>query len=345
MPSCRPEIVFSNSACSTFLSCMRKYYYRYIKKCVALETRDVLSFGSVMHGGMELFYGSYADDERLLAHIDSQFPDAPDSDSRRHLWHHARALTQAYVDYYDHGDLGGYNIQCEVPLLEPIIPRRGARKIHSARFTGQIDMVLSAKNAGEYPISIVEHKTSGRIDGAYISKLWEAPQTILYQHFLSQSTKKEVTHVTYNLMQTRLAVKQAVGESEAEFAERYEQAMANNKSGKTSVRRKEPETDAEFEARLLDLYRQPGTFQRQEILTDKHQREQVVDELVNTIKVCRHVMHTGQWLRNRAQCRWGYSECEYLAACNARDTEEEEAILTSNYRYEAPHSEVRFNRA
>ena len=70
--------VLTYSALNTFRNCPRKYKHRYVDSLRPRERPEALSFGSIIHGAIELWYQSPADDDRLwtvLDYIDQQFPE------------------------------------------------------------------------------------------------------------------------------------------------------------------------------------------------------------------------------------------------------------------------------
>ena len=74
------------SALNTFRNCPRKYKHRYVDFLRPREKAEALSFGSVIHGAIELWYRSADDPNRLwtvLDYIDQQFPLRIGDDRRR----------------------------------------------------------------------------------------------------------------------------------------------------------------------------------------------------------------------------------------------------------------------
>ena len=55
------------------------------------------------------------------------------------------------------------------------------------------------------------------------------------------------------------------GETEAEFEARRARLIAGSKTGTTRARRKRPESDEAFQARLAEKYAEPGMFHRERL--------------------------------------------------------------------------------
>ncbi len=89
------------SALNTFRNCPRKYKHRYVDFLRPRERPEALSFGSVIHGAIELWYRSAVDDHRLwtvLDFIDQQFPERAGDEAQNAAWHLARAMITGYAE-------------------------------------------------------------------------------------------------------------------------------------------------------------------------------------------------------------------------------------------------------
>ena len=70
------KTLLTYSALNTFRNCPRKYKNRYLDKLRPRERAEALSFGSVIHTAIELWYRSPDTESRLpdvLAYIDDAF--------------------------------------------------------------------------------------------------------------------------------------------------------------------------------------------------------------------------------------------------------------------------------
>ncbi len=99
--------VLTYSALNTFRNCPRKYKHRYLDCLRPREKAESLSFGSVVHSAIELWYRSVGISDRLtsvLQHIDQQFSNRPGDEREKAHWHLARALMSGYAACYESED-------------------------------------------------------------------------------------------------------------------------------------------------------------------------------------------------------------------------------------------------
>ena len=93
--------VLTYSALNTFRNCPRKYKHRYVDFLRPREKAESLSFGSVIHGALELWYRLAADDTSrlgtVLDYIDQQFPLRAGDESQKAPWQLARAMFTGYA--------------------------------------------------------------------------------------------------------------------------------------------------------------------------------------------------------------------------------------------------------
>ena len=101
----------------------------------------------------------------------------------------------------------------------------------------------------EGDVTVVERKTASRVDKNYLDRL-ALDQQIAIQAYLAGTTQ-----VIYDVI-TKPPIRQSVGETEEQFVERKREAARKNKSGKSSIRRREPETIDEYSYRIAGWYRE-----------------------------------------------------------------------------------------
>src|SRR5688572_9489647 len=95
------------SALNTFRNCPRKYKLRYVDCLRPREKVETLSFGGVVHGGIELWYRLVGDADRLakvLAYVDAQFPSRIGDERAKAQWQLARAMLTGYATCYGSED-------------------------------------------------------------------------------------------------------------------------------------------------------------------------------------------------------------------------------------------------
>src|SRR5205823_2865866 len=136
-------------------------------------------------------------------------------------------------------------------------PETGAA---SRRFTlsGRVDGVVRA--GAEH--LIIEHKTASVLDAGYLERLWTDFQITLYAYYVEQVLGVRVNGVLYNVL-VKPRLQQGQGETEAEFEARRAALIAKSKTGTSSAKRRLPETDEEFQARLAEKFAEIGMFHRE----------------------------------------------------------------------------------
>jgi len=125
---------------------------------------------------------------------------------------------------------------------------------------------------------------------------------------------------------------------EEDFQMRRAELIAKSKSGKSTAKRRLPESDEEFRARLTEKYRDPAMFHREVLYlsrqdTDRTQRE--VWELSQQILAARR---RGFWSPNWDSCfHFGSRPCGYWALCRSNGN----PIVQDNlYTYASPNEEL-----
>jgi hypothetical protein len=298
----------SYSGISTFCNCRRAYCYRYIDNIEPIHVSDALSFGKAWHAvlaGMYIAKKTGYGAHMMLAH-------------EKIL--QLKAMLEGYKKLYNYDTEGTYGILgIELPFEIMIRPPHKGRAARGIRFRGFIDLVIERDDG----IWIMEHKTTSSIDGKYIDKLWHDLQIMLYAYAYQEMTGKKVKGIIYNIVQ-KSRLKQVKGESVEEFNARYTELCAKSKTGKSNAKRKMPETDDEFQERLIKQYSNADMFHREEILCDERRLKEVQSELWNIQKE----MKSNNYYKNRAQC-FVYNECPYFKICNSG---ENPIIIQNHYK-------------
>jgi hypothetical protein len=180
----------------------------------------------------------------------------------------------------------------EGPILNPAT---GASS-RSFRLAGKVDGIVRIDR--EY--FILEHKTASQIDSDYLERLWTDFQITLYAHYVEQTMGLPVTGILYNVL-VKARLQQSKGETEEEFEARRAELLAKSKTGRTAARRREPESDEDFQRRLAEKYADPAMFHRErlylsrerfDIRTQLHHLHQVDDrQPVQTLHLAGRLCH------------------------------------------------------
>jgi hypothetical protein len=324
--------VLTYSALNTFRNCPRKYKHRYIDCLRPREKPEAMSFGSVIHGAIELWYRSDSNDDRLssvLDYTDQQYPMHPGDDDQKAAWHLARAMITGYAARYQSEDFE--IVEVEKPFTGEIRNPDTGRASQTFVMAGKADAIVKRPD-GMY---LLEHKTASSVDANYLDKLWTDTQIALYSFYLRQ-LGYPIVGVIYNvLLKSRL--KQKVGESEAEYEARRAELAANNKSGRSTAKRQLPETDEEFQGRLAEWYARPEAFHREHIYLSEDRLAMLQEEVWEITQQYLDARRRGKWLLNTSNCFSFQRPCEYLPFCQSGFNPN---VADNLYEIIAPHEEL-----
>ncbi|MFM2094094.1 MAG: hypothetical protein RIS70_1218 [Planctomycetota bacterium] len=332
-PSPPDKSVLTYSALNTFRNCPRKYKHRYLDNLRPREKAESLSFGSVIHGALELWYRLPADDPNrlwtVLDSIDQQFPLRAGDETQKAPWHLARAMFTAYADRYADEDFE--IVEVEKPFTGEIRNPETGRASQTFQMAGKVDAIVRRPD-GMY---LLEHKTASSIDANYLDKLWTDTQIALYSFHLRQ-LGYPIVGVIYNvLLKSRL--QQKAGETEAEFEARRAELAAKNKSGKSTAKQQLPESDEEYQTRLAEWYARPEAFHREHIYLSEDRLAMLQDEVWEITQQYLDARRRGKWLLNTSSCFSYQRPCEYLPYCQSGFNPN---VADNLYEIVLPHEEL-----
>lgn len=332
----RHKVVITNSRRALHMTCPKKQYFRYVLGMEPPEFAEALWFGSLIHEALETWH--YTNSlNAVQTTIDQHCHSQLDDPKIKHLWHHAHAMMYCYAKKRPTEDFEVVDL--EVPFIGPIFnPKTGG---HSTLlwFAGKADGVVRLPNGDLY---LLEHKTASQVDGGYIDKLWEDFQILLYSLYLTFFRDLPIKGILYNVLTKRTRYKQREGETEEEFQLRKAEAETKNKSGKSSAKRKMPESDREFRERLITIYGDPEseTFERFDLLIDHRQIEELMRELWGFGQIFMSARRSGVWPKNRAACYLYNRRCGYFDVC-CEPAKSEKSMIDACLQKSDPFSEIR----
>ncbi len=304
--------VLTYSALNTFRNCPRKYKHRYVDNLRPRMKVESLSFGSVIHSAIEIWYRSVDDANRLwiiLDFIDRSFPDRATDENQQANWHLARAIMTGYASRYASEDFT--IIEIEKSFTGNIRNPDTGRCSQTFVMAGKADAIVQ-RSDGMY---LLEHKTAASIDSNYLDKLWTDTQIALYCYYLRE-LGYPIVGVIYNvLLKSRL--KQSKGETQEEYEARHAELAAKNKSGKSTAKRQMPETNEEFQGRLAAWYAKPEAFHREFIYLSEDRLAMLQDEVWEITQQYLDARRRGKWLLNTSSCFSYQRPCEYLPYCQS----------------------------
>jgi hypothetical protein len=188
----------------------------------------------------------------------------------------------------------------EVVALEkafdgPIInPATGAAS-RSFVLAGKVDGIVRIGDE-DY---ILEHKTAAQIGADYLERLWTDFQITIYSHYAETTLGIPIAGVIYNVL-AKARVQQGAGETEQEYEARCADLIAKSKTGKTSAKRKVPESDEEFQARLSAKYSEPEMFHREVLYLSRDRVDLLQAELWQLTQAFLDARRRGVFYQNQA---------------------------------------------
>ncbi|CAM2066747.1 PD-(D/E)XK nuclease family protein [Sulfidibacter corallicola] len=325
----KPKTLITYSQLATFLSCRQKMRWRYIEELVPLERAQALSFGSLIHDCLESWH-SQQDLPAVLDHIDRIYSDRATDEKQRADWHLATAMMKGYVKRYPTEDF-------EIMALEkkfegPIVNPKSGRVSRSFRFAGKVDGIV--KRGDDH--FLLETKTASQVDAAYLERLWRDFQISIYSLYARRVWGLEIKGVIYNVL-CKARLQQSRGETEAEFEARRAALIAKSKTGRSSAKRRLPESDEAFKDRLAAKYDEPGMFVREEVLFTQGDLQQVAGEIWDLTQALLEARRANAYLPNRGACYQYGRACAYLPLCQSPDNEH---LIPTFYERQPPHSEL-----
>ena len=326
------KTLLTYSALNTFRNCPRKYKNRYVDNLRPRERPEALSFGSVVHTAIELWYRSQDIDSRLrevLAYIDDAFENRVVDTNLMVQWQLATAMIRGYTERYTTEDFEV--IEVEKEFLGEIRNPDTGRQSQTFRIAGKVDGIVRCHDG----LYLLEHKTASNVDANYLDKLWTDTQIALYCYYLRE-LGYPIVGVIYNVL-LKCRLKQGKGETQDEYEARKAELAAKNKSGKSTAKRQMPEPDDEYQARLTEWYSRPDAFHREFIYLSEDRLAMLQDEVWEITQQYLNARRRGKWLLNTSNCFSYQRPCEYLAYCQSGFNPN---VADNLYEITPPHEEL-----
>ena len=297
------------SSLSTFRQCPRRYFYTYEAKRVALKVSDALSFGTLMHGALEKWWGANSAIggrmQASMGYIDQgTLEDEGDAPFK------AAALMASY-----NPPVHSYGVTAiEKEFCEKIESPKGGRCFRGYRISGKIDLVL-VKNGDPW---VADHKThKGSIDpgGQYFGALEIDSQMGIY--CLATGARGFV----YDVIQ-KPGIKCCAKDEKAA------QAHNDNLSEDHESSEEWTDKDAYFERLRETIQDDPSAYYQwvPYTLTDQDLHE-AKERLWSSVDVFHYHRKRGLWEQRTEGCITRYGACPYLDVCCGR------AMIDDDGRY------------
>lgn len=327
----RDKIMRDTLTCSslkTFRNCRKNYYLRH-EKCLTSAEESVAQYlGSIIHSALEKLYTGR--NNEIANDIQAAFPGRDMNDKQRHDWHLAKAMIGGYINHYANESLSVIAVEKE--FSAPIInPETGAAS-RTFIMRGKVDAIVEIDGEN----FIMEHKTASSIDSGYIERLPMDWQTMLYAHYIEQSTGLKITGILYNVI-AKSKIRRGMGETAEEFEARRARLIAKSKTGKSTAKQKVAETDGDFEARLALEYNNPNMYHREKLYLRADLMETLVVEIWELTQQILLSRRSGNWYRNTDVCFNYNRPCRYWPICSSNDSQ---IVIDSLYKIGESHPEL-----
>lgn len=325
-----PPMVSTYSMWSLFRNCRKAVDWRYLQQLAPLSRDRNLHFGSLIHECLQAWHQG-RDLAEVLALIDRLCGNRHQDENQKRDWHLATAMMRAYATRYATEEF-------EVVALEktfegPIVnPATGAAS-RSFVLAGKVDGIV--RIGGDY--FVLEHKTAAQLDSDYLERLWTDFQITIYSWYVEQTMGIPITGILYNVL-VKAKLQQSKGETEAEFLERRAELIAKSKTGKSSAKRRMPETDDEFQQRLGEKYTDPTMLHREMLYLSRDRFEILRSELWELTQAFLDARRRGVFYQNTAFCFNYQRPCPYFALCRSNGNPN---VIENFYQRVAPNEELR----
>jgi len=170
-----------------------------------------------------------------------------------------------------------------------------------------------------------------------LERLWTDFQIILYAWYVERTLGLRIAGILYNIL-VKARLQQGRGETEAEFEERRRRLAAKSKTGKSSAKRKLPESDEAFQERLAAKYAEPGMFHRETLYISRDQFAALQAELWELTQAFLDARRRGVFYRNTAFCFHYHRPCAYFPLCRSGGSPN---VIENLYHKVPPHEELR----
>lgn len=325
-----PPMVSTYSMWSLFRNCRKAVDWRYLQQLVPLSRDRNLHFGSLIHECLQTWH-QRRDLAEVLALIDRLCPNRTQDENQKRDWHLATAMMQAYAARYatEEFEVIALEKTFEGPIVNPAT-RAASRSFVLA---GKVDGIV--RFGGDY--FVLEHKTAAQLDSDYLERLWTDFQITIYAFYIEQTLGISITGILYNVL-VKAKLQQSKGETEEEFQARRAELIAKSKTGKSSAKRRMPETDDEFQQRLADKYTDVTMLHREMLYLSRDRFEILRSELWELTQAFLDARRRGVFYQNTAFCFNYQRPCPYFALCRSNGNPN---VIENFYQRVAPNEELR----
>ena len=281
------------SSIRALLDCQRKYYWAYEECLRPVEEPEYFTMGSAVHDFLEPFLLGKSFEESVehleIGRANGKFT--------ADIYCKAMATCDAYRKRWGSVDPELEVIDTEIEWSVPIDTPDGGFTLG-----GKVDGLVRSRATGK--TWIIEHKTTSRIDGTYLEKLWSDLQVRIYGHIASMSYE--------------LASKDKHGDVGGPCGVVYNVLLKPSlRRYKANKRRDVDEGDDQFLMRIADWYEAEDRFVREYLPLHHIGRDETIKEVTEAYHLLQFAKQRGYWLESRSRCYGILGNCKYLSVCRS----------------------------
>jgi hypothetical protein len=313
-----------------FRNCRRAAYWRYARELVpTADDAENLRFGHLIHESLEIWHKTLSIRD-VMFHIEEATVKRSWDPEAKRFWFLSRAMMRGYAAIHPTNEF-------EVVALErifeaPITNPETCAASKTFTINGKADGLVRKPDG----LWLLEHKTASYVDAGYIEKLWCDFQITLYSEVLERILGEPIRGVVYNIL-VKSKLIQSMGETEAEFIARSQELAKNNKSGKSSAKRRISESDEEYESRVNAKHMDPAMYHREEILISRDSFANLRSELWELTQAWLDCRRRDTWYQNTSFCFQWSRPCPYFPICRSNNSPN---VVDNFYIHKDPFSEL-----
>ncbi len=298
------DYLVSYTMLSGFKNCRKYTYWKYVKGLYPFNSNNKsFGYGTNLHKCLELWY-STRDLGEVEKYLREKYKEGDGA------YHNAKEMFEGYIRKYG-DDVDWELAHPEVEFKQGIEDPETGTIVPGVKIYGRVDGVV--KKDGKY--WLLESKTATNPNVDYFNRLWTDYQITLYTHFIEKEKGIEIEGVIYNVL-CKANEQKTSGETEEEYLKRKREKESKNKSGKTTIKRKEVESTEDFVKRLKGVYHD-GMYVRQEIIINKEFKKMVISEVAELVKCFLNCVKRDKFYMNTDNCFKYNKCCEYYPICKS----------------------------
>ena len=314
---------------SLFRNCRKACEYRYEIGLTARAKDPNLSFGSLIHDCLQLWHGS-RDLGPVMAMLDSVCAARSGDDDVRRDWHLARAMMTGYAGRYPQEEFTVVALEktFEGPIINPATGAAPAVSSSRARSTGSCASAMTTTSWNIRP-----PPPSTPITWSGSGPTSRSPST--------PSTPRLAGHPDHrrHLQRPRQGTPPAEQRRDRRrIPGAARELLEKSKTGKTTAKRKIPESDDDYQARLAAKYADIEMFHRETLYLSRDRFEILRAELWELTQAFLDARRRGVFYQNTSFCFNYHRPCAYFPVCRSNGNPN---VIENFYTITPPHEELR----